>query len=171
MCLHAGETSSTAILSYRRDLSHMAPGACYVFLQRVLELHFFCCLVSKRFLHLRQHASAAAALQKKEKEKRSHLAGAAKGNSRVARRKKCPNLRTFLFHSLSISLRHIVVGQTSLPLPSLPQHDQCFPRDPSSNIVKQMSNEDVISSLLATGMGWDGGGRDGGESQIDSGIQ
>lgn len=33
-----------------------------------------------------------------------------------------------------------------------PQHDQWFPQDSSSNTVKQMSNEDVISSLLA--MGW-----------------
>lgn len=31
-----------------------------------------------------------------------------------------------------------------------PQHDQWFPQDLSSNTVKQMSNEDVISSLLAT---------------------
>lgn len=34
-----------------------------------------------------------------------------------------------------------------------PQHDQWFPQDSSSNTVKQMSNEDVISSLLATGWG------------------
>lgn len=159
MCLHAGETSSIAILGYRRDLSHMAPSACYVFLQCVMELCCFFFLFARSVKDSHSLAPPSSCIhcgcvpKKGKGKKRSHLAGAAEGNSSVARRKKCPNLRTFLFHSLSISLRHIVVGQTSLPLPSLPQHDQWFPRDPSSNIVKQMSNEDVISSLLATGMG------------------
>lgn len=51
VCLHAGETSSIAILGYRRDLGHMAPSACYVFLQCVMELRFFffVCSVGKRF--------------------------------------------------------------------------------------------------------------------------
>lgn len=63
---------------------------------------------------------------------------------------KGPNLWTFC--SISAVSHPSYCSPTDLLYFSHPQHDQWFPQDSSSNTVKQMSNEDVISSLLA--MGW-----------------